>query len=82
MSTNVIQQLRTDLTTRFPERKDVIDGAIAAVLASERLKAEEGALDSLRKKLAKLRVRAAVLPRTAGPRRRRAGFARSSPISA
>ncbi len=30
-----IQQLRTDLATRFPERKDVIDGALAAVLAGE-----------------------------------------------
>jgi MoxR-like ATPase len=30
-----LAQLRTDLITRFPERKDVIDGAIAAVLASE-----------------------------------------------
>ena len=32
---NPIQNLRTDLTTRFPERKDVIDGALAAVLAGE-----------------------------------------------
>ncbi len=30
-----IQQLRADLTTRFPERRDVIDGALAAVLAGE-----------------------------------------------
>jgi len=30
-----LQQLRIDLTTRFPERKDVIDGALAAVLAGE-----------------------------------------------
>lgn len=30
-----IQQLRTDLTSRFPERKDFIDGALAAVLAGE-----------------------------------------------
>ncbi|MBI5543810.1 MAG: AAA family ATPase [Deltaproteobacteria bacterium] len=30
-----LHQLRTDLTTRFPERKDVIDGALAAVLAGE-----------------------------------------------
>jgi MoxR-like ATPase len=35
MPTNPIQQLRADLTTRFPERKDVIDGALAAVLAGE-----------------------------------------------
>jgi MoxR-like ATPase len=32
---NPIQQLRTDLAARFPERKDVIDGALAAVLAGE-----------------------------------------------
>jgi len=32
---NPIRQLRADLTTRFPERKDVIDGALAAVLAGE-----------------------------------------------
>jgi MoxR-like ATPase len=32
---NPVQQLRIDLTTRFPERKDVIDGALAAVLAGE-----------------------------------------------
>jgi len=30
-----LQQLRADLTTHFPERKDVIDGALAAVLAGE-----------------------------------------------
>ena len=30
-----IQQLRQLLATRFPERKDVIDGALAAVLAGE-----------------------------------------------
>jgi MoxR-like ATPase len=30
-----IQQLRPDLTARFPERKDVIDGAVTAVLAGE-----------------------------------------------
>ena len=30
-----LQQLRTDLTTRFPERKDAIDGALAVVLAGE-----------------------------------------------
>jgi MoxR-like ATPase len=30
-----VQHLRTDLATRFPERKDVIDGALAAVLAGE-----------------------------------------------
>lgn len=30
-----ITQLSTDLTTRFPERKDVIEGALAAVLACE-----------------------------------------------
>ena len=30
-----LNQLRSDLTTRFPERKDVIDGALAAVLAGE-----------------------------------------------
>jgi hypothetical protein len=29
MSTHV-QQLRTDLAARFPERKDVINGALAA----------------------------------------------------
>src|SRR5919198_5882319 len=30
-----LQQLRTDLAARFPERKDAIDGALAAVLAGE-----------------------------------------------
>jgi MoxR-like ATPase len=30
-----IQQLRADLSARFPERRDVIDGALAAVLAGE-----------------------------------------------
>src|ERR671939_812042 len=30
-----LQQLRTDLMARFPERRDVIDGALAAVLAGE-----------------------------------------------
>jgi MoxR-like ATPase len=30
-----IQQLRADLSARFPERRDVIDGAVAAVLAGE-----------------------------------------------
>ncbi len=35
MTTNPIQQLRGDLITRFPERKDVIAGALAAVLAGE-----------------------------------------------
>jgi MoxR-like ATPase len=30
-----LNHLRTDLTTRFPERKDVIDGALASVLAGE-----------------------------------------------
>ncbi|HTP26369.1 MAG TPA: AAA family ATPase, partial [Anaeromyxobacteraceae bacterium] len=32
---NPIQKLRTDLAIRFPERKDVIDGSLAAILASE-----------------------------------------------
>ncbi len=32
---NPIQQLRSDLSTRFPEREPVIDGALCAVLASE-----------------------------------------------
>lgn len=32
---NPIQQLRADLCARFPERRDVIDGAVAAVLAGE-----------------------------------------------
>jgi MoxR-like ATPase len=35
MNINPVQQLRTDLAARFPERKDVIDGALAAVLAGE-----------------------------------------------
>jgi MoxR-like ATPase len=35
MTTTPIHQLRTDLATRFPERKDVIDGSLAAVLAGE-----------------------------------------------
>src|SRR3954467_1448451 len=30
-----IQQLRSELTSRFPERKQVIDGALCAVLAGE-----------------------------------------------
>ncbi len=38
----------------------------ASPLPSSRLKAEEGALDALRKKLAKLRVRAAVVPPDSG----------------
>jgi MoxR-like ATPase len=33
--TNPLHQLRTDLAARFPERKEVIDGALAAVLAGE-----------------------------------------------
>jgi MoxR-like ATPase len=32
-----LQQLRTDLSTRFPERKAVIDGALAAILAGEHI---------------------------------------------
>ncbi len=32
---NPLHQLRADLAGRFPERKDVIDGALAAVLAGE-----------------------------------------------
>jgi MoxR-like ATPase len=28
-----LQQLRSDLMTRFPERRDAIDGALAAVVA-------------------------------------------------
>src|SRR3954447_18916880 len=32
---STIQQLRADLWARFPERRDVIDGALAAVLAGE-----------------------------------------------
>jgi MoxR-like ATPase len=35
MPTSAFQQLRSDLTARFPERKDVIEGALAAVLAGE-----------------------------------------------
>ncbi|WP_242370669.1 AAA family ATPase [Anaeromyxobacter sp. SG26] len=35
MSPKSLEQLRTDLAARFPERKDVIDGALAAVLAGE-----------------------------------------------
>ena len=35
MITNPIQQLRTDLSTRFPERPEIIEGALAAVLAGE-----------------------------------------------
>jgi MoxR-like ATPase len=34
---NPIQQLRTDLSSRFPERKAVIDGALAAILAGEHI---------------------------------------------
>ncbi len=30
-----LQQLRQDLASRFPERREVIDGALCAVLASE-----------------------------------------------
>ena len=30
-----IQQLRNDLNARFPERRDVIDGALCAVVAGE-----------------------------------------------
>jgi MoxR-like ATPase len=37
MPTNLVQQLRADLAVRFPERKDVIDGALAAVLACEHI---------------------------------------------
>ncbi|HET9554001.1 MAG TPA: AAA family ATPase, partial [Anaeromyxobacteraceae bacterium] len=33
--TNALPQLQRDLNIRFPERKDVIDGALAAVLAGE-----------------------------------------------
>jgi MoxR-like ATPase len=29
------QQLRSDLASRFPERREVIDGALAAVLAGD-----------------------------------------------
>jgi MoxR-like ATPase len=35
MSIDSIQQLHTDLATRFPERRDVIAGALAAILSSE-----------------------------------------------
>jgi MoxR-like ATPase len=35
MPSYTIQQLRTDLAGRFPERKEVIDGSLAAVLAGE-----------------------------------------------
>ena len=35
MTINPITQLRTDLATRFPESTNVIDGALAAVLAGE-----------------------------------------------
>jgi MoxR-like ATPase len=35
MTTNPLHHLRTDLTTHFPERTNVIDGALAAVLAGE-----------------------------------------------
>ena len=35
MTTSPIQQLHADLNTRFPERKDVIAGALATVLAGE-----------------------------------------------
>jgi MoxR-like ATPase len=35
MPSYTIQQLRTDLAARFPERKEVIDGSLAAVLAGE-----------------------------------------------
>jgi MoxR-like ATPase len=34
-NTTSIQQLRVDLATRFPERKNVIDGALCAVLSQE-----------------------------------------------
>ena len=33
--TNPLHQLRSDLAARVPERKDVIEGALAAVLAGE-----------------------------------------------
>src|SRR3954447_25468617 len=32
---STIQQLRQELNARFPERRDVIDGALCAVLAGE-----------------------------------------------
>src|SRR6266567_796690 len=35
VNSNATQQLRIDLAARFPERKDVIDGSLAAVLAGE-----------------------------------------------
>ena len=35
MSPKSLEQLRTDLAARFPERKDVIDGSLAAFLAGE-----------------------------------------------
>src|SRR5512133_3387478 len=35
MSSSSLHQLRGDLMARFPERKDVIEGALAAVLAGE-----------------------------------------------
>ncbi len=35
MTTNSVKQLHSDLAVRFPERKDVIAGALAAVLAGE-----------------------------------------------
>jgi hypothetical protein len=35
MPTNTFKSFLTDLTIRFPERKDVVDGALAAVLAGE-----------------------------------------------
>ena len=37
MSSNPIQQLRADLATRYVERKEVIEGALAAALASEHI---------------------------------------------
>ena len=33
--TSQLMNLRSDLAARFPERKDVIDGALCAVLAGE-----------------------------------------------
>jgi MoxR-like ATPase len=35
MTSHIIMQLRSNLSTNFPERRDVIDGALAAVLAGE-----------------------------------------------
>ena len=32
-----ISQLRADLMAHFPERKDVIDGSLAAILAGEHI---------------------------------------------